>query len=159
MLSSRNVQTLRQKLLEVAFQAREDGLDNKKKALAESRAQVEEIIDNLQTIYHRDEKLFDPGVFEDIKTAKVCAGLITRLDLERAEDAVQKKATVTAHKLFLKKLRIAYQGTRPCFGKHQNAVCVACQRPLDNEASEECRVCFCPVCPCGACGCVKKKVE
>jgi hypothetical protein len=157
MLSSRQVQSLREKLLEAAFQAREDRLDNKKKALAQSRAQVEEILDNLQTIYHKDEKLFDPGVFEDIKTAKVCAGMITRVDLERADDAVQKKAVVAAHKLFLKKLRIAYKGTRPSFGQHQSAVCATCQRPFDNEANEECRVCFCVVCPCGACGCEKKK--
>lgn len=157
MPSTRQVQTLRAQLLETAFQAREDRIDDKKKALSQGRAQVEAILESLRTLYQKDETLIDSSVLDDIKTAKLCVGIITRSDLERAADEVQRKATVAAHKLFLKKQRIAYKGTRPGIGKIREAQCTACEKPLDNAADVECVVCCCIVCPCGACGCRKDK--
>lgn len=160
MAPARELSTLREQLLEVAFKAREDRIGKHARAYSQSKAQVEEIISNLRALYRKQPALFDTPVLEDIRTAKVCAGIITRDDLELSRDEARKKAALTAHKQFLKKQRVAYKGTQPGLGKQQEANCLVCQEPLDRAAADiECVVCGWLICPCGACGCTREKKE
>lgn len=159
MAPARELTTLREQLLEVAFKAREDRIGKHVRAFSQSKAQVEEIINNLRALYRKQPALFDAPVLDDIRTAKVCAGIITRDDLELARDEARKKAALTAHKQYLKKQRVAYKGTRPGLGKQSEAMCLVCQKPLDHTADIECVVCGWLICPCGACGCSRDKKE
>lgn len=157
MKPSIELESLREQLLSTAFKAREARIDKNIKALSQGKAQVEAILESMRTLYCKDDSLFDTHVLDDVRTAKVCVGIITRSDLEQAADEVRRKAMVAAHKLFLKKQRIAYKGSRPGIGKHRDAACFSCKQPLDNAPDVECNVCFCIICPCGACGCGREK--
>ena len=153
MSSTQTLQKLRTQLISVALQAREDSIDKKKTAFTKGKAEVEQILENMEAIYRKDQALFEDTVLAEIRTAKVCVGLITRSDLERLESEQQKKAVISAHKAYLKKHRIGHKGTRLGFTKRAEPECFECKRSNDGSIDLECNICGWVICSCGACGC------
>ena len=161
MSSEQTLQKLRTQLTAAALQAREDSIDKKNAAFSKGKAEVEQILESLAALYRKDPEIFEGPVLAEIRTAKVCVGLISRSDLEQLESEVQKKAVVNAHKAFLKKHRIGHKGTRIGFTTRTEPICVVCNRSNDGSIDLECNICGWVICSCGACGCGvgKEKVE
>jgi hypothetical protein len=137
---------LRDKLLVVAGQAREQHIDKQTEAYARSRAEVEGILEQLRQLYRCDASPFDERFLADIRSAKICARIITGATLDR-------EAIKAAHASFLRKRGLEDRGTRPGFGHRRLTHCYGCKHDLDNEVDVECVACGWIVCRCGACGC------
>jgi hypothetical protein len=133
-------------MLEVAGRAREMHINGDLPAYAESRREVEAILEQLRELYKQDVTPFDEEVLGDIRTAKLCARIITRADLDREK-------TVRAHQTFLRQRGLANQGTRLGLGRGRITHCYNCKRHLDNSIDVECAGCGWIICECGACGC------
>jgi hypothetical protein len=159
MSSEQTLQKLRTHLMSLALQAREDSIDKKNTAASKGKAEVEQVLESLEALYRKDPELFDPAVLAEIRTAKVCVGLISRSDLEQLENEPQKKAVVSAHKAFLKKHRIGHKGTRLGFTTRAEPICYVCNRSNDGSIDLECNICGWVICSCGACGCGLAKEE
>lgn len=159
MSSTQTLEKLRSNLLSAALQAREDSIDRKKTAFSKGKAIVEEMLGKLQNLYQKDPELFEEGVLADIRTAKVCVGLISRSDLELLESTAGKKALISAHKAFLKKHRIAHKGTRVGFTSRAEPECHHCKRTDSGSIDLECSICGWVLCSCGACGCDLAKMK
>jgi hypothetical protein len=157
MSSEQTLQKLRTHLMSTALQAREDSIDKKNSAFSKGRAEVEQVLGNLEALYRKDPDIFQPAVLAEIRTAKVCVGLISRSDLEQLESEPQKKAVISAHKAFLKKLRIGHKGTRIGFAKRIEPECHHCKQSNGGSIDLECNICGWVICACGACGCALAK--
>lgn len=153
MSTIQTLQKLRTQLMTAALQAREDSIDQKKTAFNRGKAEVEEMLVSLESLFHKDPELFVPAVLSEIRMAKVCIGLISRADLERLENETHRKTIVNAHKAFLKKLHIGHKGTRIGFLKRSEPTCYQCSNPADGSIDLECNICGWVICSCGACGC------
>jgi hypothetical protein len=153
MSAEQTLQKLRNQLMSAALQAREDSIDKKNAAASKGKAEVEQLLGNLEALYRKNPEIFEPAVLSEIRTAKVCVGLISRSDLEQLENEPQKKAVISAHKAFLKKHRIGHKGTRLGFTTRAEPVCYVCNRSNDGSIDLECNICGWVICSCGACGC------
>ena len=140
--------------MSAALEARDNSIDSKKAAFVKGKAEVEEILANMQTLYRKDPSLFeDAAILAEIRTAKICVGLISRTALEQLESEPRKKAIVAAHKAFLKKHRIGHKGVRLGFTSRAEPQCVECNQSSDGSIDLECNICGWLICVCGACGC------
>jgi hypothetical protein len=140
------IDVLRRRMLDVAGAAREQHIDQQMAAYAASRAEVETILEELRELYKRDASPFNEDFLADIRTAKLCARIITQADLDR-------ESIVTAHEVFLRSRGLPNRGTRPGLGHGRVTHCYHCKHHLDGAVDVECVVCRWIVCPCGACGC------
>ncbi len=159
MSSAQTLQKLRTQLISAALEARENSIDKKNAAFSRGKAEVEQILANLQSLYRKDHTLFADEVLQEIRTAKVCVGLISRSDLEQLGNESRRKAVIAAHKAFLKKHRIGHKGTRVGFSTRDEPVCYNCKCSAETSIDLECNICGCVICSCGACGCGIKKDE
>lgn len=146
--------------MSAAFQAREDSIDKKNSAFSKGKAEVEELLTSMEALYRKSPSVFEEEVLADIRTAKVCVGLVSRSDLEQLGSESQKKAVINAHKAFLKKHHIGHKGTRIGFTQRAEPECYHCKRANDGSIDLECVICGWVICSCGACGCgVEKESE
>jgi hypothetical protein len=133
-------------MLSVAGLAREQHIAKRMDAYAASRAEVETILEQLRELYKRDRTPFDEELLADIRSAKLCARIITRADLDR-------EAIAAAHAAFLQSRGLSNRGTRRGLGQRRVTHCYSCKQALDNAIDVECAACSWIVCWCGACGC------
>ena len=77
------LKALRTRLLEVAALAREQHINKDLAAYTVSRGEVEAIIKQLRELYKRDAAPFDEKFLGDVRSAKLCARIIVRPDLDR----------------------------------------------------------------------------
>lgn len=144
---------LRSRMLEVASIARDEHISNRMDAYAVSRAEVDVILEQLREFYQQDASPFDERFLTDIRTAKICARIITRTDLNREAIERERRTLVTAHEAFLRSRGLTNQGTRLGLGHRRITHCYNCKRHLDNAVDVECAACGWIICRCGACGC------
>lgn len=147
------LEALRVRLLEAAGEARERHIDNRLDEYAVLRAEVEAVLEQLRAWYTRDASPFNDKLLADIRTAKICARIITRADLDREAVGRERRSIVSAHESFLRGRGLPNRGTRLGPGHRRVAHCYNCKRHIDNAADVECMACGWIVCKCGACGC------
>jgi hypothetical protein len=154
-LSMAKIDDLRSRMLDAASLAREQHIGNQIGAYAEARAEVETVIEQLRELYKQDASPFDEKLLADIRTAKLCARIITYVDLDQEAVERERQSIVTAHKTFLRDRGLENRGTRLGLGHKRRhfAGCYICKRHLDNAIDVECVACGWIVCGCGACGC------
>lgn len=151
--SMRTLDVLRSRMLEVAGRAREQHIDKQVGAYAESRKEVEAILEQLRELYKQDAAPFDEKFLGDIRTAKLCSRTITRSDLDRETVERERQSIVTAHEAFLRNRGLVNRGTRLGLGHRRVTHCYNCKCHLDNAVDVECATCGWIICGCGACGC------
>jgi hypothetical protein len=148
-----NLGALRTRLLGVAALARQQHIDKQMDAYAGSREEVEAILEQMREVYKQDAAPFDESFLGDMRTAKLCARIITRTDLDWDTVRRERQSIVAAHEAFLRKCGLMNPGTRLGLGHRRLTPCYNCKRDLDSAVDVECTACGWIICGCGACSC------
>jgi hypothetical protein len=147
------LEVLLDRLLTVAFAARDQHIAKKMDVYAALKTQVEGLLQQVRTLYKQDSGPFNRRILRDIRTAKICARIITRADLDREEEERERQDVIAAHATFLRRQGMEDRGTRSGLGHHRITHCYNCKHHLDNTIDVECVGCGWIICSCGACGC------
>jgi hypothetical protein len=151
-------ESLRERLFDYATAAREARIAKDDAGYKTARAEVEQTLALLRERYKQDASLFGSGLLADIRACKICAGIITREDLdqeaeERAYEAYVRELT-TRHLSFLSRKGVSSIGVRVAPNRHRETHCYCGRAWLDNRVHMECNRCGGIICfVCGGCFC------
>ncbi len=154
--SGLTVDSLRLRLLDRSGVAR-DARIAKDAAYAGIRWEVEQIIALLRERYKEDSTPFTSDFLADIRTCKLCSGIITREDLER-EAEQQYEAYVSElslkHQRYLARKGLPEASLRVARKRHKETHCYCHRAWLDSRVHVECGRCGGIICyACGGCFC------
>src|SRR5437016_2241976 len=87
-MSPPSVEHLRQQLLDCSEAAREARIDGRAAGYTTAKGEVEQTLALLRESYRQNPSLFSARLLDDIRTCKICAGIITQEELD--EEATER---------------------------------------------------------------------
>jgi hypothetical protein len=99
------VESLRQRLMNSATLARDARIAKNQVAFEDARGEVTQTLALLRERYRQDPSIFDSNLLADVRTCKICAGMITREDLDQ-------EAEERAHEAYVGELTARHQSFR-----------------------------------------------